>query len=111
MQAHSWQGPLPQPSDLAQFDAIVPGLANRIVTAWEEESEHRRAIERQEQRSYYRDALISKIFAFVFVIAALALSGFSVWMGAAWIGAILGAGTIGAVVGAFLHRSKPRNGN
>lgn len=55
MQSHSWQGPLPPPAALSGFDAVVPGLAERIAKAWEDESEHRREIERREQRAYYLD--------------------------------------------------------
>lgn len=106
MQSHSWQGPLPPPAALSGFDAVVPGLAERIAKAWEDESEHRREIERREQRAYYLDAMVGKVFALIFVLAALALSGWAVWMGAPWLGAVLGAGTIGSVVGAFIHRGK-----
>jgi uncharacterized membrane protein len=31
-----WQGPLPRPDDLAQYEQILPGLANRIVAMAED---------------------------------------------------------------------------
>lgn len=108
VQSHKWEAPLPPPAVLDEFNAVVPNGAERIVRAWEEESEHRRGIEKKEQRLYYRDAFVGKLFALIFVLAALAVSGFAAYIGAEWLGAVLGAGTIGSVVWAFLHRSKPQ---
>jgi len=43
-----WSGPLPPPQTLAEFDEIVRDGAERIMTAWEKETEHRQKLERQE---------------------------------------------------------------
>ncbi|MCM0752003.1 hypothetical protein DEA98_14120 [Brucella pseudogrignonensis] len=43
----SWSGPLPAPSDMMKYDQIVSNGAERIFTAWEEESKHRRELERK----------------------------------------------------------------
>ena len=40
------EGPLPLPETLAEYDAMMPGLAARIVDWAEREAEHRRAVER-----------------------------------------------------------------
>lgn len=108
VQQHSWKAPLPPPSVLAEFNHVVENGAERIVRAWEVESEHRREIDRREQRLFYRDAIFSKSYALIFVLAALALSGWAVWMDEAWIGALLGSGTIASVVGSFIHQRKSR---
>ena len=39
------QGPLPTPEDLAHYNDIEPGLANRIMLMAEEQSNHRQSIE------------------------------------------------------------------
>lgn len=41
------EGPLPAPETLAQYDALVPGAANRIITMAEEQATHRRNLEAQ----------------------------------------------------------------
>jgi len=48
--AQQFAGPLPHPEILGSYNQILPGLAERIVTSWEAESEHRRQIEVRETR-------------------------------------------------------------
>lgn len=38
-------GPLPPPEILQQYNEILPGAANRIITMAEEQSSHRRILE------------------------------------------------------------------
>ena len=104
--AHSWEAPIPPPSILAEFNNVVPNGAERIVRAWELESEHRRHIERKEQRWFYIDALAGKSAALVFVLAALSAAVIAAVYGAEWVGALLGGGTITAVALAFLKSRK-----
>ncbi|MCH8169100.1 MAG: DUF2335 domain-containing protein [Proteobacteria bacterium] len=42
-----WSGALPRPEDLAKYNAIVPGAAERILAMAEKEQEHRIALEQQ----------------------------------------------------------------
>lgn len=97
-----WKAPLPPPSVLEEYNRAVPNGAERIVLAWERESEHRREIEANEQRLFYRDSTVGKVFALIFVLAALGVSAFAAWIGAEWLGIILGTGTIASVVWAFI---------
>jgi uncharacterized membrane protein len=38
---HAFQGPIPPPAMLAQYNEVVPGLANRLVVLTEKEQAHR----------------------------------------------------------------------
>lgn len=38
---HAFQGPVPPPAMLAQYNEVVPGLANRLVELTEKEQSHR----------------------------------------------------------------------
>ena len=44
--AASWQGPLPPPATLREFDDVVPGAALRILDMAEKQSAHRIQIEK-----------------------------------------------------------------
>lgn len=55
-----FSGPLPPPEMLAQYDAVLPGSADRIVKMAEDQSSHRRRIESRGQ-----------IFGFVLVLVAI----------------------------------------
>lgn len=45
---HSFSGPLPSPNILKDYDTNHPGFADKIMSAWQEESRHRHALERRE---------------------------------------------------------------
>ena len=42
----SYTGPLPEPADLRAYDMVVPGSAKTIVDAFEDQTRHRRELER-----------------------------------------------------------------
>jgi len=43
----TYMGPLPPPEDLARYDEIVPGMAERLLTGFERQTEHRMALEKK----------------------------------------------------------------
>jgi uncharacterized membrane protein len=45
-EATSFSGPLPPPDLLAEYEQVIPGLADRIVRMAEEEGRHRRWLQR-----------------------------------------------------------------
>jgi uncharacterized membrane protein len=45
--AKAFSGPIPPPGVLAKYEQALPGLADRLVTIAERESEHRRALQRR----------------------------------------------------------------
>lgn len=106
VQSHMWKAPLPPPAVLEEFNRVVDNGAERIVKAWEDETAHRRKMERDELRKFYGDARLGKFFAFLFVLAALGVAAFAAWIGAEWLGVVLGAGTIGSVVWGFVQGKK-----
>jgi uncharacterized membrane protein len=40
-----FQGPLPHPTILKAYDIVLPGLAERIIGAWEKQTNHRISLE------------------------------------------------------------------
>jgi uncharacterized membrane protein len=46
-------GPLPAPEDLAHYDAICPGAANRIISMAENSMNHRQTMEKTLVKSEY----------------------------------------------------------
>lgn len=108
VQQHKWEAPLPPPSVLQEFNHVVPNGAERIVRAWELESEHRRQIEATEQGAFYRDRMTGKVFALIFVMAALGVTAWCAYVGATWTATILGGTMIASVAYAFMHGRKPK---
>jgi uncharacterized membrane protein len=88
---------------LADFDLVVENGAERIMAAWESETAHRRELEKRELRFSIFDSTLGKVFALIFVLSALAVAAFAAFIGAEWLGVVLGGGVIGSVVWAFVN--------
>lgn len=67
--ATTFTGPIPPPAELAAYEQALPGLADRLVTVAERESEHRRVVQMRALR-------LSELgLATAFVITMTALLG------------------------------------
>lgn len=103
--SQSWQGPLPSPADLAKFDEVIPGLAERIVTMAEAEGKH----SRRTQFIAVATASVSQVLGQVFALA-VALGGLyaAYWLAMKdhdGVAMVVGGATITTIAGAFLqHR-------
>jgi len=90
--AASFQGPLPPPGLLAEYEQALPGCAERIVKAFEEENAHRRAMDVEDRRLDSKEVDIQE--------KALTLNGEAVrrgqWM--AFVTALLIAGVVGGTL-------------
>lgn len=81
-------GPLPHPKDLAAYDEILPGSAERIVQMAERQQLHRHSIESTDLRAgiKYAESAQNKAFALavilIFVATGLALKGL-IWIAGA----------------------------
>lgn len=91
--------PLPKPEELAQFEAVVPGLAERIVRMAEDNGVDRR----RNNRAIRWATILGQIFAFIVVMTALAGGFYLVSQGQdiAGVAAIITA--IGVPLGVFAY--------
>jgi uncharacterized membrane protein len=111
----AFQGPLPPPSLLQEYDSIVPGLAQEIVHWTTSQTAHRQGIEHRamaidEKMStwYVVEVLVGQLFALIIamtVIAAvvyLSLKGHEIAAGA------LGTVGFGGIIAAFITGRRKR---
>lgn len=78
-QAQHWSGPLPRPSDLANFNDIIPDGADRIMKMVEQEQAHRiahdesvmKALAGDTKRGHFLGAFIS-----VFALAGAVITAY-----------------------------------
>lgn len=103
-----WSGPLPPPGILEQFNHVVDNGAERIFQAWEAETQHRHQLERRDLMATAIDAILGKVFAFLFVMAALTVCAVAIAWNAPWVAGLLGSGVIGSVVWAFIKVNRTR---
>lgn len=76
-----FSGPLPAPHALAEYNEIVPGIAEKIFEMADRQSRHRQALEQKVVRGNIRNETLGVVFGSI--LFALGL-GFAAWL--AWLG-------------------------
>jgi uncharacterized membrane protein len=94
--------PYPAPDELRQYEEILPGFTDRILSLTERESDHRIQDERLQTRATIDLAKRGQKYAFIVVLALIAVGGVGIATGHSMVGL---AGVIAAaatVVTAFV---------
>lgn len=102
----TYRGPLPAPEDLAHYEQICPGAADRIINMAEANMSHRHSMEKTLLKSDYGLRSRGQWFALVALFAMLSVIAFTFWLGQPIAGSILGGATLATVTGMFLARDK-----
>lgn len=98
--SHKWSGPLPPPAALAQFDAIIPGGADRILKMAEREQTHRIECEATGLGATIREARRGQYLGGIISIIGVGGATLAAYSGSSWqvIAALLGVPLLGMVV-------------
>lgn len=99
-------GPLPAPEDLAHYDEILPGTADRIISMAESNMNHRQRMEEKLVSSEYGLRTRGQWLALIALFAMLGVIVFTFWLGQPIAGSVLGSATLIAITGMFLGRDK-----
>lgn len=105
-QISSFQGPLPPPIMLAQYEDICPGLANRIVCLTERQQAHRINVESRSVTASIWNERLGQIFAFIICIFTLIGSIWLISEGYAISGSLLAGGTMTGLAYIFITGRK-----
>ena len=100
--AQSFSGPLPPPQVLAQYNAVVPGAAERILLMAEEQSLHRRLIEKRVITWGLVKSILGVIFGLIVALGGLAAGTYITVKGNALAGSFLNLGSLGGLVYTFV---------
>jgi len=102
-------GPIPSPEVLRQYDALSPGMADRLVRIAEQEADHRRkmeteviALQHSDQRAYRRSEFAGQIFGLSIGLAAIVGAVIMAVHGAQVAASFLGTGGVTGLVTAFI---------
>jgi uncharacterized membrane protein len=99
-------GAIPPPEVLAQYNSIVPGLAERIVSHAEKQSLHRTALERKLLISNIRKSYLGLVFGFL--IGSLGVGG-GIWLtfsGFNVTGIVFSSASLVSLVMSFIYGSQ-----
>ncbi len=108
-----FSGPIPPPAVLGGYEAVVPGLANRIVLMTENDLSHTHQMQKeamQLQRKAQSDSHRYKMLGLVFAVLAMAiiavLAGFFAWLGHPMLATGFGGVVLVGIVTAFINGQK-----
>jgi uncharacterized membrane protein len=104
----TFSGPLPPPEVLAKYDEIVPGMAERLLTTFERQADHRMTLERKVIDGDIRRSWAGLILGFVFGMALLVGSVFMIASGLAVAGIALIVAELVAIAVALIYTTESR---
>jgi len=103
---HVFSGPIPPPTELAQYESIHTGLADRIVAMAEKQMMHRQELERLVITGEGKRAELGQIFALVVAICGLVVAALCAFWKNEVAASIIGALDITGLAGVFIYGSK-----
>jgi len=112
---YEFQGPLPPPGILAQYENIKPGFAERILSLTEGEAIHRRQLQARKlegdlerQARSFGEARWGQVCALLIGLAAILGGVYSSVHGAELPGSLIGTGGVVALTYVFIRGRKPQ---
>jgi uncharacterized membrane protein len=102
----AYAGPIPHPNDLARYEQILPGAAERIMAMAEKQADHRRALEMQVVSSGVRKSERGLIFGLIIGITAIVVGGACAVLGKEIAASFIGGGGLIGLVSVFVIGSQ-----
>lgn len=97
---------LPAPEELARYEKVVPGGAERILEMAEQQSRHRREIEERSVSAEIRGAKLKQVLTFVLALATGVLGGVLLITGSELAGLMVLLVDAAAVVGIAIYGNR-----
>lgn len=104
--AYSYQGPLPPAAQFKDYESILPGSADRILTTYEKQLDHRHKMETRYTKTQCFNSTLGVIFGFLIAIGSIAMAGYLIYLGHETVGAIIGISSLVSLVGVFVYGTK-----
>ena len=103
-ESRHYSGPLPLPEDLAKYDQVVPGAAERIMQMAEKEMQHRHENDNMMAKNIVRTTILSILAAFFCVLVMAGLVFYALHKGYPTVAGTIAVGSIAAVAGVFFRQ-------
>lgn len=97
---------LPAPEELARYEKVVPGGAERILEMAEQQSMHRREMEEKSVSAEIRGAKMKQVLTFVLALAAGVLGGVLLITGSELAGLMVLLVDAAAIVGIAIYGNR-----
>ncbi len=97
-----FRGPLPSPEMLKEYEQALPGCAERIVSQFEKQAQHRMDMEKKVIPEDQRQSSVGQIFGFILALTFLLVAGILIYYDHDTAGTILGTVDLVALVSIFV---------
>lgn len=97
-------GPLPDPLTLKQYDEVMPGFANRVITLAEGESKHRREMDKNVIWMNFILNILGNLSGLAAISGVVWLCWYSISLGFANQAATIAVGVLASIAGVFVYR-------
>lgn len=102
-EARYFQGPLPSPGILAEYNRICPGAAQRILAMAESQALHRQELEKEVVSSNCRNQDRGPVLGFVLAAAVIVIGSYLILQGKEVSGLVALLGALAAVIIPFVY--------
>lgn len=109
--AIAYRGPLPPADEFRKYNEVLPGAAERMMVASEQERAHRQAIERKVTAFDAWSTILSIVCGLVVALAGFGATAYMASLGESWPAVALGGGTLAAIVAVFLRGASGSDDN
>lgn len=103
-----YEGPIPPPAHFRDYESVLPGAADRILSMAEQERKDRQKNTRTDIKLYYTSKILSKILFTTICLATLIIGAYLVSNGHGLTGIASILGGLGTIAGGFFY-SKRQN--
>lgn len=107
-QTTHWNGPIPPPSILADFERLVPGSAQKIIEMAHSQSIHRMEIEKIAVVENFSKAKRGQVFGFILGVFGIISSGILGYLGHGVLAGTIATVSMGTLAVALVLGSKAR---
>ena len=99
---------IPSPELLSKYNAVMPGLADRIITQAEQQTVHRHYIEKKHLNSNIWKSILGLVFGFLLGLLGMGGGMYLTYMGFNVIGIVFSSATLVSLVMAFIYGSQSK---
>lgn len=104
--AQYWEGVVPHPNDLKQYEEIQPGFADRLIRLTESEKEHRHHMENKIVNFSGISSILSTVIGLIAVIVVCYLCYYAFQKGYPGSAATIATGVLVSLAYVFVKRQK-----
>ena len=107
-QIKAFSGPLPPPGTLAEYNEVLPGAADRILTMAESQSDHRQGLEKYVVIGDSRRSSWGIVAGLAVAALAFGIAGYFAYLGHPVEGTVVVGVNLGSIIGVFVYGTRSR---